>query len=638
MTKPATRQIPKDLKAGSRGMRAMHGVEVREINLDARTVELAFSSEAPVERWWGIEILDHTPRSVRLDRLRNGGPVCVDHDTRDHVGVIEDVRIDADRVGRAVVRFGRSARASEILQDVADSIRRNVSAAYRIHAAVLERTEEEIDTYRVTDWEPYEISFVAAPADITVGVGRSHDSDAPPPVAAEPAPTETTSETAAGDDAVSDPIEPTRSTTMQTEQIQAGADHGVDGERKRSATILAIAEQFRHLGADKLASEAIQRGETVEAFQARVLERVASAPKPTADIGLSEPEKRKYSLMRAIRCLAEPNNKSAFEDAAFERECSEAAAKVERKTARGLIVPFDVLKRDLVVGTPTAGGNLVATNLLAGSFIDLLRNRMLLPGMGSTMLTGLVGDIAIPRQTGGATHFWVTENTNVGESQMAVGQVPMSPKCVGAFTNISRKLLLQSSLDVEAMVQTDLATAVALGVQSAAITGGGAGEPTGILSTAGIGDVAGGTNGLIPTWANIVELETDVAVANADIGTLGYLTNTRVRGRLKTTSKVSGQNGFIWEGGATPLNEYQCGVTNAVPSNLTKGTAIGNCSAIIFGNWADLVIGMWGGLDILVNPYAGDLAGTLRVVVHQDVDVALRNAVSFSAMRDALTP
>lgn len=636
MTKPANRQIPKDLKAGSRGVRAMHGVEVRAIDVEARTVELAFSSEAPVERWWGIEILDHTPRSVRLDRLRNGGPLCVDHDTRDHVGVVEDVRIDADRVGRAVVRFGRSARASEILQDVADGIRRNVSVGYRIHAAVLERTEEDQDTYRVTDWEPYEISIVAAPADTDVGVGRSHDSDAPAPV--EAATPKTESEPATGDDAGSETnAEPTRSKTMQNEQIQPGADHGVDGERKRTATILAIADQFRHLGADKLASEAIQRGESVEAFQARVLERAASAPKPTADIGLSEPEKREYSFMRAMRYLADPTNKRAAAEAAFELECHEAAVAKRGQEARGLLVPFDVLQRDLVAGTPNLGGNLVATDLLAGSFIDLLRHRLLLPGMGATMLTGLQGNIAIPRQTGAATAYWVAENTAVTESYQTIGQVPMAPKTVGAWTNISRRLLLQASLDVEAMVQRDLATVIALAIQSAAITGGGSNEPTGILSTVGIGDVAGGANGAVPTWANIVELETDVATADADVGTLGYLTNARVRGRLKTTSKVSGQNGFIWEGGNTPVNGYMAGVTNAVPSNLTKGDSTGICSAIIFGNWADLVIGMWGGLDLTVNPYSGDTAGTLRIVALQDVDIALRNAVSFSAMKDALT-
>jgi HK97 family phage major capsid protein len=148
--------------------------------------------------------------------------------------------------------------------------------------------------------------------------------------------------------------------------------------------------------------------------------------------------------------------------------------------------------------------------------------------------------------------------------------------------------------------------------------------------------VAGGTDGLAPTWAHIVELESDVSVANADIGTLSYLTNAKVRGKLKGTSKVSGQNGFVWEGGDTPLNGYRAAVTNGVPSNLTKGTGT-NLSAIIYGNFADLLIGMWGTLDLMVDPYSLSTSGTVRVVALQDVDVAVRHAESFATMVDAIT-
>ena len=146
----------------------------------------------------------------------------------------------------------------------------------------------------------------------------------------------------------------------------------------------------------------------------------------------------------------------------------------------------------------------------------------------------------------------------------------------------------------------------------------------------------GGANGAAPTWAHIVELESDVAVLNALVDDMAYLTNAAVRGKLKTTSKVSGQNGFIWENGDTPVNGYRAAVTNAVPSNLTKGTGT-NLSAIIFGNFRDLVIGMWGGLDLMVDPYTGSTAGTVRVLALQDVDVAVRYTESFATMVDALT-
>ncbi len=263
---------------------------------------------------------------------------------------------------------------------------------------------------------------------------------------------------------------------------------------------------------------------------------------------------------------------------------------------------------------------------------------MVINRMGTRMLTGLVGQVAIPKQTGAATAYWVAENGSPTEGAQTFGQVTMSPKTVGAFTDISRRLTLQSSVDVESMVQQDLATVLGLAIQQAAINGSGASnQPSGLLTliTAGI---LGGTNGAAPTWANIIALETAVAVANADVGTLGYLTNAKVRGKLKVTEQFATTNGKpVWAEGNAPLNGYQAGVTNAVPSNLTKGTASGICSAILFGNFADLMIGMWGTLDLMVDPYTGSTAGTIRVVALQDVDVAVRNTESFATMIDALT-
>ena len=611
-------KTPKELLPGATQKRGFSLVERAVVDEEARTATLAFSSEAPVERYWGIEILDHSTKSMRVGRLASGGPLLMDHDTRDHVGVIESVQISADRVARAVVRFGRSARAEEVFRDVVDGIRRNVSVGYVIHEARLEGEQNGVQAFRVTDWEPYEISLVAVPADASVGVGRS-----------------------------AEPVISSLETTMNTETTAPTADNsaaiGADQERKRSTEILAIAKQYAGRGLDELAGKAIQSGMSVDQFRAAAMDKLASAPKPTAEIGMNQQELKRYSLVNALNFLANPNDARARQRAAFELECSQAAAEVRGKPSQGMLIPFDILsrslqQRDLNVGTATAGGNLVATELLSGSFIELLRNAMVIDRLGTQMLTGLVGNIAIPGQSGAATAYWVTEGNAPTESQQTLRQVPMSPKTVGAFTDISRKLLLQSSIDVEGFVQRDLATVLGLAIQAVAIQGGGSNEPTGILATAGIGDVAGGTNGAAPTWANIVELESDVSVANADVGSLAYLTNARVRGRLKTTYEDGPGSGIrVWQNGNTPLNGYAAGVTNAVPSNLTKGTANGICSAIIFGNFADLIIGMWGGLDLTVDPYSNSTSGTVRVVALQDVDVAVRNAVSFSAMRDALT-
>lgn len=626
--------MTQQIKPGSKVLRTLT-FDRSLIDTDARTVELAFSSEEPYDRWWGREILDHSPTSVRLGRLSSGGPLLMDHDTRDQVGVAESVRIEVDRVGRSRVRFGKSVRANEVFQDVIDGIRTKVSVGYIIHEAVLVEKGEDIDTWRVTDWEPYEISLVSVPADATVGVGRSADEVSPIEIIEAATPNEKAAETPPSEIPA---IEETRIMTVTVEEATKTARQD---EQRRAAEIIAIGTQFAQFGAEALARDAIGAGLSVDAFRAQVLEKVGTQPKPNANIGLNEKEVRRYSMARVMHALANPNDRSAQEAAAFEREASAAAAQLMGRTPQGIMVPNDVLQgsqRDLVAGTNTAGGFTVQTDLLETSFIDLLRNRLSVMAAGAQLLTGLNGNVAIPKQTGAATAYWVAENTAPTESQQTLGQVTLTPKTVGAYTDYSRRLLLQSSMDVEGFIRNDLAAVLALAIDAAALNGSGAaGQPLGLMGTAGIGSVAGSTNGAAVTWANIVALETAVAIANADVNKMGYLTNAKQRGALKSTAKISGvTTGMIWDGGDAPVNGYGCTVSNQVPSNLVKGSSGAVCSAILFGNWADLIIGMWGGLDLMVDPYTGSNAGTVRIVALQDVDVAVRNAVSFAAMLDAL--
>lgn len=612
--------MEKTIKPGTRVKRAM--TLDRAVDAEQRTVKLAFSSEQPYDRWWGIEILDHSPGSVRLGRLRSGAPLLIDHENsiRSQVGVIESVEIGEDRVGRAVVRFGRDDESEKVFQKVQDGIVRNVSVGYQIHKAVLESVNGDRETYRVTDWEPLEVSLVAVPADTTVGVGRSADEDSP----------------------IMEIRKEKEMSDVNVEVVKReAAEAAAQDFAKRTAEIIKIGEMFAKFGGEKLAAEALRNGKTVEEFKQMILEKVASAPQPTAEIGMTEKEARRFNFIRAINALANPGDRKAQEAAAFEREASEAVAQRVGKPAQGMFVPFEVQKRDLTVGTPGAGGHTVGTVLLAESFIDLLRNAMALTSLGARYLTGLVGNIAIPRQTGAATAYWVAESGAPTESQQAFDQVAMSPKTVGAFTDISRKLLLQSSLDIEAFVRRDLATVLALEIDRAAIAGSGASnQPRGIINTSGIGSVAGGANGAVPTWANMIDLETQVAIANAAIGSLAYLTNAKVRGKLKTVQKVATYgNDFVWEtmgNGEGMVNGYRAVVSNQVPSNLTKGSGT-NLSAIIFGNWNDLIVGQWGTLDLMVDPYTASTSGTVRVVALQDVDIAVRHPESFSAMVDAIT-
>lgn len=641
-----TRELRLDLRAES-------------FDVTARTVELSFSSEAPYERWWGTEILDHKASAVQLGRLNGGGALLMDHNTRDQVGVVVKAWIK-DGKGRATVRFGRSTRAEEVFQDVQDGIRTLVSVGYRILTMVLEARDGEDATYRVTEWEPYEISLVSIPADTSVGVGREGD---------EPAPFDPRSLVSeenddmnmlrnAGGNAVAPAATAAVAAAPAAEHRSAApaapagdpnaVNSAIAAERERSATIRAMGAR---LDCRELADSALADGRTVEQFvrdyEAQAGNGTAVRIAETPAIGLTQRETQRYSFVRLMNALANPSDVAAQRAAAFEMECSEAALQRGNPTAKpsSVRIPLDVLtanvrgeQRDLTVGTATAGGNTVATNLLAGSFIELLRNRMALPGLGARMLTDLNGNIAIPRQTGGATAYWVGEGTAPTESQQAFDQVAMTPKTVAGFTDMSRQLLLQSSIDVEAFVRYDLATTLALAIDLAAIAGSGSSnQPRGVLNTSGIGSVAGGTNGAAPSWANIVGLETAVANNNADVGSMGYLTNSKVRGKLKLTEKFTGTNGDpIWEK-SNEMNGYSAAVSNQVPANLTKGTASAICSAIIFGNWADLIIGMWGGLDVLVNPYILSGTGSVRIEAFQSVDTVVRHAESFAAMVDALT-
>jgi HK97 family phage major capsid protein/HK97 family phage prohead protease len=633
----STPKIPATLAQHLTKGRSERAVQVERamVDEDARTVSLAFASETPVDRGWGVEVLEVSAAAMRVRRLSQGANLLVDHDWRDVIGVVESVEIGADRVARAVVRFGKSARAEEVWQDVKDGIRRNVSVGYMIHRAKTVGEADGKETYRIVDWEPLEVSLVSVPADVEVGVGRSLDDAqaAQPGPADEPEQGDTVERSEPASAPLAADPQPTDTAAQPATEPQNMSDIQPQAARNDAAEISKAA---RHLpGGAEMAMDAIQRGLTLEQFQREALEKLSNKPLPSADIGMSPAEVRRFSIVRALNALANPQDAAAQRAAAFEREASDAVAAKAGRAARGFYVPHDVQKRDLTVSTATAGGNLVATEL-SGDFIELLRNAMVVMGMGTRMLSGLQGNIAIPKMTGAGTAYWVSENTVPGgEANQSFGQVTMSPRTVGAYTDISRRLLLQSSVDVEAMVTQDLATILGLAIQQAAINGtGSANQPIGILNAI-TASVVGGTDGAAPTWAHIVELETDVAVANADVGTLGYLVNAQTRGKLKGTSKVSGQNGFIWDGGDTPLNGYRTGVTNAVPSNLVKGGSGAVCSAIVFGNWADLVIGMWGTLDLMADPYTGSAAGTVRIRALQDVDVAIRHSESFATMVDA---
>lgn len=623
--------VLRDIRARGHSNRV---AEVVSVDVEARTVELAFSSEAEVRTWFGLEVLSHEPGAVRMGRLNNGAALLDNHNPDKQRGVVESASIDDDKRGRAVVRFGKSASADELFQDVSDRIKRHVSVGYMIHAIKLTEERGNIDVYTVTDWEPYEISIVSVPADTAVGVGRSAEATA---VATEPVPVETHDERT-----LRDSPKLKDASGMTPEEIeQAARASGSETERARVRSLAAIADQFGSAvdGAEKMLRSALADGQTVEQFQSAMLTAMnARAAQPLSaqlaagDIGLTARETRGYSLLRVIRALTDPTDRAAQKDAVFEFEASEAARAIRGGSSDRFVIPTDVLRhsvypdaiRAMTSGTSggtDTGGYGVATTQLTGSFVDILRNRATIMSLG-TVLGGLVGNIDIPRQTAGANGAWVGEHQDAVETGVPLGQVSFSPKTVSAFTDISRKLSRQSSLDVEAMVRRDIAVALALTIDLAGYYGTGTDkQPLGLSLHDGVSAI--GFVGVQPTFAELVEMETAIATDNADVNSMAYVANAGFRGHAKTTLKFAGVAGTIWEPGGQ-VNGYTTQITNQI--------ATGD---VIMGNFADLIVALWGGLEISVDPYSLSKSGGLRIVAFQDIDFGARRVESFAIGRQA---
>lgn len=573
------------------------------IDEERRTVRIAISSEEPVERNFGAEILDHSEGSIDLAFARSGRmPLLLDHDPRQQIGVVENVEIDpATRRLRGTVRFGKGALANEIYTDVVDDIRGNISVGY----AVNKMDKEGKDRYRVSSWTPMEVSVVSIPADRTVGVGRSAEDDLQ----------------------TRKPATPQKEDATMTENTQIDME-AVKADAARSAA-KETAEMFRlaskHNKRD-LAEKAIHEGRSLAEFRGELLEAIGNKPLDDSNIGLTQKEVRSFSLMKAIRAMSNPTDRRAQEAATFEFEAAAEAARRDGVEPQGLYIPADVRrswkmsKRDL---NTTDDSAVIAEDFRGGDFIDVLRNASSVMQAGATMLSGLQGDVKIPKKTAASSAGWIaTEGGAAAESEPTLGQVTMSPKTLGAFTDITRLMMMQSSLDIEALIRNDLSTALALAIDLGALAGSGSsGQPTGIKNVSGI-NAPTAFAGANPTFAEIVAMETAVAEDNALMGNLAYILPAGMYGALKTTTKDAGSGQFVVEPGNT-INGYRAIVSNQV----TAGD-------LYFGNFSDLLVGMYGGLDITVDPFTNSTSGTVRIVALQTMDVAVRHAVSFAFNND----
>lgn len=586
-----------------------------------RTLSFAASSEEPVERFYGMEVLSHEKSAVRLDRAEGGAmPLLFNHNWDDPIGMITGAKVSGGRLMVDAVMF-ETGRALEVGAMI-DGGLRNVSLAYRVN--VLEENKKT-ETYTATDWEPFEVSIVTVPADPTVGIGRSESEYSVRILSSNLRGGLTVENENTGDAARSVALEPMAPAPKLNPVV-------LEQQRRAGIENLCKANKLPDETRDHWISSGASMGTVAEEMLGIMEERGRVNPQSVSKLGLTKKEIKRFSICRAIDACGARN----WGTASFEAECSLEISKrlgVQQADPNQVYVPLEIQdrepvaqrnfspmhrqQRDLTVASGSAGGFLVETANLG--FIDLLRNRSVMLAMGSTRLTGLQGNVAIPKQTTAGTATWLAnEASTITETNQVFAQVSLTPKTVGGYTELSRLLLLQSNPSAESLVMNDLATIVALAVDLAGLAGTGAsGQPTGITQTAGIG----GVTGTSIAYAGIVEFQTDVATGNALTPNSGWVTTPAVAGLLKQRVKFTSTASPIWEGQLLDgtVDGYRAMASNQVPT-----------ASMIFGDFGQAIVAEWGVLSLEINPYANFQAGIVGVRAIYTVDIGIRIPAAFS--------
>lgn len=605
-----------------------------KIDTEARTVEVAFSSNAEVDRGGFIEILSHERGAMDTHRLEDGAAVLVDHDWTDQVGVVESIEIDhAGGVGRAVLRFGRSTRAEEIFLDVQDGIRKHISFGYIV------TEERKLDGRRgveVTKYEPYEISFVSVPADVTVGVGRSAEEPEEP----QPDPEETPEPT--------EPEQPEENTESNTEdQAMTDTVNAVKAERERIAKIRKLGQKF---GFVEQAERAIEDGTSVQDFAYLMGEQspnvgATESTQPTGSqaeaAGITERDLSQYSIARAVKAAASND----WSKAGLEREVSLAIGEARGREAceRGFIVPHEALIGSVRAGNDTGNSSeITPVDYRPDRFIDLLRDQTMVGRLGAQMLTGLKGmsKLDIPAQLSDATTSWVTEgHTNDISSGLTFGTVSIVPKILAGAVPLTRQVRQQSNPLIDTLVRRSLMYSMARALDTATFKGTGVNDPLGILDADRVKDKAsqtkntalgkvgtvaatiGDAGDMIPGWKDIVAMETALDEMNFSGGSIHYCMPKATRGALKTTMKSTdaGNNfGWIMPTG-NELNGYP-----AVANNLFKTD-----EDFIFGDFSAVLWAFWSSVDLRVDTATNAQNDGIVIRTFQDCGMELERNSAF---------
>lgn len=306
----------------------------------------------------------------------------------------------------------------------------------------------------------------------------------------------------------------------------------------------------------------------------------------------------------------------------------ESHQESERRTGRkaqGVFVPLAALEQRVqTAASDTAGGYLVATDNRADQYIEPLRNNLLARRLGVRVLSGLTGNISVPKYSTGTTAGWVAENSALTASDMAFGSVTLSPKHAGGITEMSRQLIQQSSPSIEQLVRDDLSAMLAQAIDAALILGGGTAEPTGVLATAGVQTA----NLATLSWANVLAMLQKLDISNAPAANI--VASTKVKAKLMGTLKSSGVAGYLMEGGR--MADLPVYFSNQVPEK--SGSP--NTGRLIAGDWGQVMLGIWSEVDILVNPFSevAYTKGNVLVRAMSTCDIAVRHPEAFVFAED----
>lgn len=650
--------------------------------------------------WWTgeryDEVLSHTKGAVDLSRATDGLPFLDSHDAYTgsaRMGRVLNVRLAKDGKLRGDVQFSKRQAAQDLRQDFLDGIAREISVGYRIDPNNIETSQADNGPVvkRINRWMPYEVSSVSVPADPTVGAGRSAGEAArrtagPILVAARNGQESTVDnkDTAPAGAAGAVSTETSRAAWVNSAET-------VD-EKKRIDDVITLAggAGYDWQKTRELVNSGKSAGDVAQMILAERKDKGAQRqPTGAPAVEFTEKEAKRYSLQNAIRGMVAEHENGArnvhTRPDSFEREVSqqlestfpvgpgierrggmliptlyrkETAHELQHRLPYGSLAgdtPLNGVRAGLDSGTSTKGQELKFT--VPGEFLVLLRNYMAVANAGATMLGGLQGPVAFPNQTAPGTATWVGENpgSDVAESNLLLSQIALNPRALQSTTSYSRQLLAQSVIDVDGMVRQDLAQIMALALDLAAIAGTGASnQPTGITALSGVGSVAMGTNGGTPTYPSLVDLETQVTGANADQWPLSYLVHPTSRGTFKKAQVLANTAGIpVWQKstetafladqvqGASArvpgeLNGYQAWCSAQVPNALTKGSSSGICLAVLFGAWSQLVIGDWGMMEIIVDPYRLKKQGMIELTSFGMFGVAVKYPAAFSRILDAL--